>query len=323
MNADLTNKLILLGVVGLSLTLVGGINIFLRSQSSWKRLCATFGSLLAVNGLALATMPENTALLKLTGMIFGGTSVLFTLLLPQVRTAIVKVATHSVFVWGLVTLGGIGTGAYALNSLDDQAEKELLDGDELLTFSGKPELTKVTNDYAWTDSGKTINLLTGEFQQEMNRGEAEFQSLQSLGVLQKVIRRKAADEHSNCHGWVFTGGRYWIDGQTVDLLLKENGYRAVNQPLPGDVVVYRDTNGQVSHTAIVRSGGIGAPPIVEGKWGWMGVFLHLVDESPYGKSYTFYRSKRKGHLVVGMGGKDPSPALPPLSDIDHHTSRRY
>jgi len=38
----------------------------------------------------------------------------------------------------------------------------------------------------------------------------------------------------------------------------------------------------------------------------MGVFLHPADKCFYGTDYTFYRSVRTGHLLVGVGGS-PAP----------------
>ena len=39
-----------------------------------------------------------------------------------------------------------------------------------------------------------------------------------------LIRTDEADVRYNCHGFVFTGGRYWIRGGYVEHILKDNGY---------------------------------------------------------------------------------------------------
>ena len=44
------------------------------------------------------------------------------------------------------------------------------------------------------------------------------------------------------------------------------------------------------------------PVLVEGKWGWAGVFLHPVGGAGYGTAYTFYRSHRTGHRLAGLDG---------------------
>ena len=128
---------------------------------------------------------------------------------------------------------------------------------------------------------------------------AEERILQKTHLDEYVIRRGAADDRSNCHGWVFTAGRFILLNEDVQLILEENGYREQPEPRPGDLVVYRQ-NGIIVHTAIVRYVTEGQPVLVESKWGELGVFLHAVHRSVYGLSYTFYRSERRGHLLAGL-----------------------
>ena len=40
----------------------------------------------------------------------------------------------------------------------------------------------------------------------------------------QLIVAGRGDALSNCHGWVFTGGRYWIPIESVDTILNDNGY---------------------------------------------------------------------------------------------------
>ncbi|AWM40891.1 hypothetical protein GobsT_05450 [Gemmata obscuriglobus] len=124
----------------------------------------------------------------------------------------------------------------------------------------------------------------------------------------QVIRHAGPSDEFNCHGWVFTGGKFLLSPDDVELILKENGYAEVAQPQPGDVVVYRN-NGTVSHTALVRYVAEGQPVLVEGKWGTMGLFLHPVDKSPYGTALTYHRSARRGHLLTGIGGAGSDAAV--------------
>jgi hypothetical protein len=56
----------------------------------------------------------------------------------------------------------------------------------------------------------------------------------------------------------------------------------------------------------------GQPILVEGKWGALGVLLHPVEKSMYGSEYTFYRSGRAGHLLVGVGGRAPTSETGPI-----------
>lgn len=113
-----------------------------------------------------------------------------------------------------------------------------------------------------------------------------------------LLRTGSADDRSNCHGWVFAAGQAWIGGSAVDTILGDNGYCKVSDPKPGDVVVYRSGN-QIEHTAVVRYCSANEPPLVEGKWGALGVYLHRPHTTGYGPNFEYYRSPRQGHTVRG------------------------
>ncbi len=143
--------------------------------------------------------------------------------------------------------------------------------------------------HAYTDLGAPIQL----FSPVAPRSADALEQLERAWHPPYVLtRRGPASDASNCHGWVFTGGRYWVSGDSVEIILAE-GYRAVTEPRPGDLVVYRE-NGVASHTAVVVEGG------VEGKFGTHGVYAHAVDDSAYGSDFTYYRSGRAGHLLIGV-----------------------
>lgn len=132
--------------------------------------------------------------------------------------------------------------------------------------------------------------------------EHETLALTRAGMLEAAIRRGPANERSNCFGWVFAHDRYWMTDAAVDTILSDNSYAAVAAPQAGDLAVYRSPEtGLAAHTAVVRYVTEGMPVMVEGKWGWMGVFLHPVDRCPYGSNATFYRSPRATHQLVLVG----------------------
>jgi RHS repeat-associated protein len=56
---------------------------------------------------------------------------------------------------------------------------------------------------------------------------------------------------TDCHGWTFADGQYWINNDQVDAILKGDGYEKHEQPQAGDVVVYRDFWDNVVHSAKV------------------------------------------------------------------------
>jgi len=190
----------------------------------------------------------------------------------------------------------------------EMAEQALSDEDaafmDLVTW--KPPLREATAQVAGTDAGRAVTLFQPvTVRPGAETARAERCALEPSGHVGRMIRTGPPDDTSNCHGWVFTGGRYWLAPEGVEAILADNGYQRVSDPYPGDLIVYRAA-GLIAHTAIVRTvaGGL---VLVEGKWGWMGVFLHPPENSPYGQDFAYYRSARDGHLLAGFGGPSASP----------------
>lgn len=158
-----------------------------------------------------------------------------------------------------------------------------------------------------TDTGTPVAVYSASVQRphgELVRDEKNI--LSGFEWENRVIHRSPANDASNCHGWVFTGGKYWVVGSDVMTIVRQNGYRATRFPMPGDLVVYKRTDDTVSHTGIVRS--VGAVTMVESKWGWMGVYLHAVESSCYGTNYTFYHHPtRTGHQFAQLNPGDAVP----------------
>jgi hypothetical protein len=162
--------------------------------------------------------------------------------------------------------------------------------------------------YALTDRGTPVYLWT-EAPQEDPAGlaEEEAQFLAMLSQDRQMIRTARAEPGHNCHGWIFTGGRYWLDGADVQRILNENGYQQVDRPRPGDLSVYRqDTGGEIMHTAIVRAVTEEGLVLVESKWGPLGRYLHPHDKLVFAGWHAFYRSSRPGHLLRDLPGVRPA-----------------
>jgi hypothetical protein len=141
---------------------------------------------------------------------------------------------------------------------------------------------------------------------------AEDLALRGMQKADRAIRTGPADEGCNCHGWVFTGGRYAVSNKDVDRILIDNGYGAVSNPRPGDLCIYRQGK-EAIHTTVVRATGNAGFVMVEGKWGWLGVYLHAPPDCSYGTDYTFYRSPRAGHLLAGL---ESPPAESPVQSSE-------
>jgi hypothetical protein len=184
--------------------------------------------------------------------------------------------------------------------------------DELFNLPSPPgspvrdQLRKADRPPATTDLGQDVALWELPTDDVPQLAEADREFVRNYAVEARAIRTAAADSHSNCHGWVFAGGRYWLTPDGVEEILRDNGYHEAANPRAGDVVVYRDPTGKVLHSGIVRGTSDDGRILVESKWGALGRFIHITDDQPYAASPTFYHSDRAGNLIRGLDGS-PSP----------------
>jgi hypothetical protein len=144
--------------------------------------------------------------------------------------------------------------------------------------------------------------------------DGQHRLLTNAELHDQVIFLPRAAGAGNCHGLVFTGGQYWIKGEDVETILADNDYRAVEDVRVNDVAVYRDTNGLIAHTGLVRCVLAEQMILVESKWGKLGTFLHRHDRHLYTEgTCAFYRSPRPGHLLHGVAPENllstPTPDL--------------
>jgi hypothetical protein len=228
--------------------------------------------------------------------------------LTRQLTALIDALRKPAVRWGVVAAGGlfllVGAGL-AFEREDARAlDRDLQDLEEV---HGRPPSQPAAGVTAAGDHGTAIvPKVPISPRDPAALAGAESKVLDGAHLRGHTIRRGDASDHTNCHGWVFTGGRYLLSPDDVEVILKENGYWEVTEPAPGDLVVYRQ-GGTISHTGIVRYVTEGQPVLIESKWGVMGVFLHEADKSAYGSAYTFYRNARGSHLLAGFGGS-PAPA---------------
>lgn len=153
---------------------------------------------------------------------------------------------------------------------------------------------------AVTDRGTAIPMLRLANADSRNLEIKDRQLAQSKGHQDYLIRTSGPSNHCNCHGWVFTGGLCWIASDSVDSILLENEYELIATPAAGDIVVYRNNLAKVSHSGIVRAVWPDGRVLVESKWGVFGSFVHFVDHSVYPGTWSFYHSKRTGHILRGL-----------------------
>ena len=156
-------------------------------------------------------------------------------------------------------------------------------------FIADGELEAVGEFMAVTDRGRELKLHRWK-PNEGNRTAAHLPDL-------------ADGSPANCHGWVFTAGKYYVDCDDVERILEDNGYEFCQSPLPGDLIVYRSPSGGISHTGLVQSVYLGGVVVIDSKWGFGGRFNHGPEQQPYGNLYGYYRSSRKGHALAIVPSK--------------------
>jgi hypothetical protein len=76
------------------------------------------------------------------------------------------------------------------------------------------------------------------------------------------------------------------------MLLEDNGYRVVERPRAGDVIVYRDGVDQIVHTGLVLCAFDDGQVLIESKWGIAGRYLHMAQDQYYSQLFSYYRSDR-------------------------------
>lgn len=91
----------------------------------------------------------------------------------------------------------------------------------------------------------------------------------------------------NCHGMTFACARTMVFPESVQMILDDDGYaevKNIDDVLPGDIVLYYEDNGEISHSGIVVSRPSEEPlkiPWVVSKWGMLNEVYHLVYDCPY------------------------------------------
>ena len=209
------------------------------------------------------------------------------------------------FVLAFAGVGLIAAGSWRFDEIErGQTDEQLAHMQKIIGWH--PTLEPATIECT-TDLGTPILLQTATMRPLDVVANDEREILTGFDWNKRIIPRSPASDESNCHGWVFTGGKYWVLGRDVPTILKENGYKMTRFPRPGDVAIYSKTDGSgaVDHTGIVRA--VGTVTMVESKWGWMGVYLHAADASCYGTNISYYHTSRSGHQFTALKPDDAKP----------------
>jgi hypothetical protein len=316
-------------LAGIGMVLAGGLNLVLcHSRGAWRLLAtgAVCGGVLSL----VWVWADSPALVASVALVMAAGLLVCSLpgsvRVGQLGSRLAGLIRRPTVRWAALLVAGVASivGSAAVYQAE---EAEAIDRgmSDLGLMTGRPGGTARAEARATTDRGSELTLLqTTTLHPAGELDAAEGRVLQSGPGRDQVIRRDSADQRTNCHGWVFTAGRFWVSGETVGLILEENGYEPVSDPMPGDLVIYR-VRGTIAHSAVVRYVTDGQPVLVEGKWGAGGVYLHAVDKSSYGTDFTYFRSPRGGHLLtildspVGPKPPTPVPASLPGAPLEHAT----
>jgi hypothetical protein len=288
---------------GLGLFLAGGAYLVFLNRGVALRAVAT-GAALGIALVAAARL-EAAETLRNTVRLLALVMIPFVLLgsgqLTLALMTTIAAMSRPVVRAALLTAGGIGLaiGSVVVFERTENRIFNEIEAESAL-FHAQVPANPSTREKAVTDRGTPIEIRESTAPRAAEVvDDLESRFLSAGSFRDRVIRVGRADERSNCHGWVFTGGRYVLRGVDVEVILNENNYYQESIPLPGDLVIYRGTpGGSITHTAVVQCATDDEPVLVRSKWGSLGIFTHVVDQSPYGAVFSYHRSTRGGHRII-------------------------
>jgi hypothetical protein len=299
-----------LSVFGLGLALGGLVWLLVagRLRPAWRPLTALIAAALASLAGGAAYLADSPPLLWQPLVALGLVAVVMALASsawPGRTVTLLASLTGRSLVQGLaLVLVGALLAGWHLWQIESGLNREMeLIEDHLTRLTAPIDLGPAAARLVRTDAGTAVPLFLprpGPRSQHPEGLEALFLKKHNLEL--KLIQTAPPQLDCNCHGWIFAAGRYWLRGQDVDRVLVGNGYVGVQVPALGDVAIYRNDKGEVSHSGLVRTvAGDGTVLLVESKFGRMGRYLHTPNEHIYsGQVLTMYRSDRAGHQLRGM-----------------------
>lgn len=119
------------------------------------------------------------------------------------------------------------------------------------------------------------------------------------GLRPNVVLRSATQVY-NCFGLVFASRRTCVnyeDDSSIQRILVDDEYRHINvvECRVGDVVVYRNDEGEITHVGLVAAEpSVGRDMLVLSQWGAMGEYLHELGDvlEVYGTPAEFWTTRR-------------------------------
>jgi hypothetical protein len=295
--------LAVLGLGGVLAGLIESALSFVRRFPTWAVSLALAAALALAGGAAHAC--GESVLLAQPAWVLSGA--LTALLLVRSRHSL---AGRQLVQGAALIVVGVALVGYATYRLEQGLDAELTETDFILAQASEPiDTNSPPARLARTDAGASVPLFEASSSSVAANQDEEARYLKGQQLAAKLIQTARPDVRYNCHGWVFADGRYWVRGNTVETILKDNGYQAVERPRAGDVAVFRNQLGEVTHTGLVRAGDRRGAVLIESKWGRFGRYVHGPEEHGYrGHALTYYRTTRPNHLLTGV--ENPAPAAP-------------
>jgi hypothetical protein len=169
--------------------------------------------------------------------------------------------------------------------------------DFALPMCNPGELAEDNGFKATTRKGSKLQLYRMEVDQQQFDQYAQHEVARLSKLAQPLIIQAAPSHDCNCHGWVFAGGKHFLRGSAVELILRDNDYQMTCEPSAHDIVIYRSNRGEILHTGLVRTVLDDGVVLVESKWGADGRYLHLPENQPYSQNFEYYHSDRFDHTI--------------------------
>jgi hypothetical protein len=291
---------LLLAIFG-SLAFLGRVAwrlVFAKPANRWIDGCAGFLGLSSIGVLLIDLIDESHV--SLQGGLRIGLNLGFVFAIVLVGIAMARSLSQAtqgkplwVYSWVLASVFLLAGGLSIVRLYQRVANLELFGIGNAL-----PGMVEDASDfYGLTDKGRVVPVF------RFSADKAKLAAY-TAGFLQRfsqfkttVILREEASEKTNCHGWVFTGGRHLLRGDGVAMILADNDYRVVDVPASGDIVIYRDACGVILHTGLVQGVLKEGTVMIESKWGIDQRFLHLPEQQPYSQNYQYYHTDRGDHLI--------------------------
>jgi hypothetical protein len=293
--------------VGGSALVVALLAVEYYAARSSARVALATGALLG-SGSLLAVLTFASWELAIAGGLLAAAALLTLVARTRSFQLAMQLATRPLAVIAVLLVLSLSAAAYvqvAATWTMGEFDVPLVVGTEFHSVNGLTALT---------DLGSPLPLIA--YTDTDSLDEAERAYLGEERFRHQLIRLAPPSTACNCHGWVYTGGRFAIQSRFIPDLLAENGYKEVAQPQADDLVIYRGAAGSIEHTGVVRMVGKDGLVLVESKWGPLGVYLHPVASQPYGVEHRYYRSPRAGHLVTIVPNSSvPKTALPVLAGL--------